>query len=332
VKRRFAAEDVVSRPVVVATHALRFADGGDPSVDRTPHVRAASGITWSSVTGAPRLVVAQDDTSHLAIIDPSLTPPEVSAITLAHEVGGRRVFEARLGNKKHKLDLEACTAITLDGVEHVLVIGSGSLPMRERFVLVGPGGAARVHHAPALYAALREATAFSGSELNLEGVVCIGADLVLFQRGNGAPHGELAPVDATCVLSVEALVRHLRDGAPVPPLLDVTQHVLGEIDGVRVTFTDATRVGDRIALLLGAEASPNAVDDGVVVGVGLGTMALDGTDARWSRVLAPDGTPFLGKAEGLAPRTPGVEDGRFWAVVDRDDPDHAAELIEISLR
>jgi hypothetical protein len=225
----------------------------------------------------------------------------------------------------------ACTTITLDGVEHVLVLGSGSLPVRERFVLVGPGGKASVHHAPLVYAALREATRFSGSELNLEGVVCIGDDLVLFQRGNGAASGELEPVDATCVLSIEALVRHLREGAPVPPLLDVTQHVLGEIDGVRVTFTDATRVGDRIAFLVGAEASPNAVDDGVVVGVGLGTMAFDGTDASWSRVLEPDGGPFLGKAEGLAPRTPGLDDGRFFAVVDRDDPDHAAELLEINL-
>ena len=329
-KRRFAREVLGARPTVVAKHALRFADGGDPAVDRTPHVRAASGLAWSSVAGAPRLVVAQDDTSHLALIDPSVTPPAVSAITLDHVMGGRRVFEARLGNKKHKLDLEACTTIELDGVEQVLVIGSGSLPVRERFVLVGPGGVTRIHHAPALYAALREATGFSGSELNLEGVVCIGEDLVLFQRGNGAARGELEPVDATCVLSIEALVRHLRDGAPVPPLLDVTQHVLGEIDGVRVTFTDATRVGDRIAFLLGAEASPNAIDDGVVVGVGLGTMALDASDASWSRVIEPGGQPFLGKAEGLAPRRVGVDDGSFWAVVDRDDPDHAAELLEIS--
>ena len=328
--RRWAVEDAALRPRVVSRRPLLFGDGGDVQLDRTPHVRAASGLAWLSISGAPRLVVAQDDTSHLAVIDPSVDPPAVTAITLEHVIDGRRVFESRLDNKQHKLDLEACTTVRLEGVEHLLVVGSGSLPARERFVLVSPGGSARVHAAPGVYAALRDVTAFSGSELNLEGVVALGGELLLFQRGNGAPRGAIGAVDATCALSLEALVRHLRDGGPAPQPSRVTEHILGEIDGVRLTFTDATRVGDRIAFLLGAEASPNAIDDGLVVGVALGTMEIDGSGARWGRVLEPTGAVFTGKAEGLAPRTPGVDDGRFWAVVDRDDPDLAAELLEIT--
>lgn len=326
-----AREDLALRPVVTSRRALRYADGGDAAHDRTPHVRAASGLTWMTIDGAPRLVVAQDDTSFLAVIDPEPTEAHVRAIALDHVIGGRRVFEQRLGNKKKKLDLEACTTLVVEGREHALVIGSGSLSIRERVVLVDPDGRARVIAAPALYAALRADTMFAGSELNLEGAVVVDGRLVLFQRGNGAPTERCPAVDATCAIDLASLVAHLLSRGPVPSIDAVTPFDLGTIDGVRLTFTDATRSVDRLVFLAGAEASPNAVDDGVVVGVALGTMALDGSGARWGRVVERDGSAFLGKAEGLAPRRPGVEDGRFWAVTDRDDPDAPSELLSIEL-
>ncbi len=328
---RVAREDPALRPVVTDRRPLRYADGGDREADRTPHVRAASGLAWMTIEGERRLVVAQDDTSFLAVIDPDPREPHVRAIALDHVVGARRVFEQRLGNKKKKLDLEACAALEIEGREHVLVIGSGSLPIRERMVLVDPEGGTRILPAAQLYAALRASTAFAGSELNLEGAAAFDGRLVLFQRGNGAASEVCGAVDATCSVDVEALLAHLLRGAPPPPLRDVTPFDLGAIDGVRLTFTDATRAGERLVFLAGAEASPNAIDDGVVVGVALGTMSLTGDDARWGRVRERDGTPYLGKAEGLATRRPGVDDGRFWAVTDRDDPDAPSELLAIEI-
>lgn len=326
-----AREDLALRPVVTSRRALRYADGGDTTNDRTPHVRAASGLAWMTIDGAPRLVLAQDDTSFLAVIDPEPSEPQVRAIALDHVVAGRRVFEQRLGNKKKKLDLEACTAITIDGREHVLVVGSGSLPIRERLVLVEAHGHARIFDASALYASLRANTTFAGSELNLEGAVAMDDRLVLFQRGNGAASETCSAVDATCTIDLPSLLAHVMHGAPLPPIERVMPFDLGSIEAVRLTFTDATRISDRLAFLAGAEASPNAIDDGVVVGVALGTMSLDGSDARWGLVRERDGAPFLGKAEGLAPRQPGIDDGRFWAVTDRDDPDAPSELIAIEL-
>ncbi|MBX7194591.1 MAG: hypothetical protein K1X94_21220 [Sandaracinaceae bacterium] len=323
-------EDASLRPVVVSRRPLFFTAGADEGLDRSAHVRAASGLAWATVKGTPALVLAQDDTSHLALVDPWPSVPEVRAIALDHEVSGRRVFEARLGNKKHKLDLEACVPVTFDGAEHLLVVGSGSLPVRERFVLVDPEGHARILPAPALYATLRDDTRFSGSELNLEGAACMGAQLLLFQRGNGAARGEIPPVDAVARLSATALLQHLLAGGPTPVLEAITRYVLGEIGGVRLTFTDATALDDRVAFLAGAEASPDAIEDGVVAGVAFGVMSRYGDEVRWARLREHDGPPYLGKAEGLAPRTPGVDDGRFWAVVDRDDPDAPAELLELA--
>jgi hypothetical protein len=326
-----AREDLALRPVVTSRRALRHADGGDPTRDRTAHVRAASGLTWMTLDGAPRLVVAQDDTSFLAVIDPEPLEPRVRAIALDHVVAGRRVFEQRLGNKKQKLDLEACTTILLEGREHALVVGSGSLPIRERLVLVDPEGRVRVLAAPTLYAALRASSSFAGSELNLEGAVAIDGRLVLFQRGNGAASETCAAVDATCSVELTALLAHLLHGAHAPAIERITPFDLGSIEGVRLTFTDATQASGRLVFLAGAEASPNAIDDGVVVGVALGMMGIDGSDARWGRVRERDGSAFLGKAEGLALRHPGLDDGRFWAVTDRDDPDSPSELLAIEL-
>jgi hypothetical protein len=274
-------------------------------------------------------VVAQDDTSFLALVDPFRDPPTVDALALDHVVAGRRVFESRLGNKRDKLDLEACATVVIDGAEHVLVIGSGSLPARERMVLVGPRGEACVVSAPAFYAGLRDEARFSGSELNLEGAACLGERLHLLQRGNGVAKGGRAPVDAIGTVAVSAVVELLR-GGPAPRLEEVTPYELGVVRGVRLTFTDASPAGDHLVFLACAEASPDAVEDGDVVGVAIGRVR-PGEDACWTLVREADGTPYLGKAEGIAPWRPGVDDGRFWAVVDRDDPDHAAELLEILL-
>lgn len=329
VSTRVGREDPRLRATIVSRRALRYRDGGDAGGDRTGHVRAASGVTWARVGGRERLVIAQDDASYLAVVDPTAEPPEVGALALGHVVQGRRVFESRLGNKRHKLDLEACTTLALGGEEHVLVVGSGSLPIRERFVLVRGDGETRIVDASSFYAALRAQARFSGSELNLEGAAALGERVVFVQRGNGAPSADREPVDATCSVSRDALAAFL-EGGPVPRIDDVTVYELGRVDGVRLTFTDATPVGADLAFLAGAEASPDAIEDGAVVGVAIGRMT-PGGEARWTLVREADGSPYLGKAEGLAPRTRGVDDGRFWAVVDRDDPDHAADLLELEL-
>jgi hypothetical protein len=207
--------------------------------------------------------------------------------------------------KKHKMDLEACVAH--EG--RLVAFGSGSTAAREKIVIE-----TAVHHAPALYAALR-ASPFAGSELNLEGATLAGDDLTLFQRGNGAGDA----VNATCVLSMRALLAHLQ-GGPVPELRDIRFYDLGTVAGVRLTFTDAA--GD--FYLAAAEASPNTYDDGVVVGTAIGRI----DQGRYAllTLLTGDGQPFTSKVEGLM-----VEGDRALVVVDKDDPEVPSELCEVVL-
>lgn len=338
VTRRAAREDRSLRATVIAQRPLFYASGADAALDRPAHVRAGSGAAWISRAGpaaTPRLVIAQDDASFLALLDPSAA--RVDALALDHVVGGARQFDAARGNKRAKLDLEACCVVREGGRELVLAWGSGSLPIRERVVLLEEGSpAARVIDASALYARLRAHDAFAGSELNVEGAVAIGERAVrLFSRGNGAPRGALAPIDASCDLDLDALLAYLRapERTAPPEPSSIVQWELGAIEGVRLTFTDACALGTRgdVAFLAAAEASPDAIDDGEVVGVALGVIpAGDRGDARWTILRDARGAPFLGKAEGLA-WAPGHEGARALAVIDRDDPRAPSELCEVAI-
>lgn len=327
VKQVTAVHDPSLAATVVRRTPLLYAEGPDPAQDRPAHVRAGSSLAWLG----GRLAVVQDDAGFIALTDP--LGRRVEAVALPAGEGGARQFDDLRGNKRFKLDLEACTVVP-DGAggEVLAAFGSGSTPLRERVVLLSEGAAGprvSVHDASALYALLRECTEFSGSELNVEGALWTDGRIRLFNRGNGAPRGGLLPVDATCELEWAALRAHLLDPASPPPRpADVVRYHLGEMDGLRLTFTDAAWLGERVVFSAAAEDSPDATRDGWVAGSALGVF--DAPDRlRWTVLRNPDGGVFVGKVEGVAP-APG-EPGRAYVVLDRDDPALPCEMCEVEL-
>ena len=125
------------------------------------------------------------------------------AVTLPPGEGGLRQFDDVRGNKRFKLDLEACAAVPDGrGGETLVAFGSGSTPRRERVLLVAgvAEGEPRVElrDAAGFYARLREAAEFAGSELNVEGAAWRDERMVLLNRGNGAPSADRHAVDAVC--------------------------------------------------------------------------------------------------------------------------------------
>src|SRR5262245_26061257 len=205
-----ARRDPKLRAAVVSRRLLLYAAGADASLDRPAHVRAGSSLAWVG----DRLAVVQDDALFLAFVDP--VTARVDSIALPAPDGVRQ-FDERRGNKKAKADLEACIAVRRADEQLLIAFGSGSSPVRERILVVrDPLGRARADFVDAspFYALLRD-PAFAGSELNLEGAVVQGRDLVLLQRGNGAPRGDLAPRDATARVDLERFLGWLLDrGAP----------------------------------------------------------------------------------------------------------------------
>lgn len=322
---RAVRPDPALSATVLARTPLRYADGADVSLDRPAWVRAASAVRR---VGA-RLVFAQDDAAFVAWQD---ADGSVRSVPMPMS-DGVRIFDEGRGNKKRKLDLEAAFVWRVAGEDVFVALGSGSTAARERVVVTrfGPDGARtpEVIDAHALYAALRGCVAFCGSELNLEGAVALpGGDVQLIQRGNGAASESLAPVDATCVVSGswwDALLSG-REVAP-PELRDVTSWDLGDLDGCRLTFTDAVALSDdRIWFTASAEDSPDTYRDGEVVGSVVGWIS--STGAGYTRLIDADGRPLRDKVEGIER---GDAPDRVLLVVDADDPSRPAERLDVGL-
>jgi hypothetical protein len=328
VNRIAAHRDPSLRARIVRTVPLVYADGADTALDRPAHVRAASGLAW---TGGV-LAVMQDDANFVALADPATGL--CRAITLPAGEGGLRQFDDERGNKRFKLDLEACVAVPDGrGGETLVGFGSGSSPRRERVLLAERLGDAdarvELRDASGFYARLRQAVEFAGSELNVEGAAWRGGRVVLLNRGNGAPGDECGPMDAICEVDWPALRAHLADPAAHPPPSpeSVVAYDLGMIDGCPLGFTDAAAFDDLLIYTATAEASPNAVDDGPVAGSAIGIIDAAGV-ARFAEFEDAAGARFDGKVEGVAR---GSLSGTLYVVVDRDDPHCPSELCEVEL-
>ena len=327
-----AAQDPALRATLERCEPLVYSARAPAELDRPDHVRAASAIA----AVGKHLLIVQDDASFIALWSPDGT---VTAIALPVGAGGRRRFEERLGNKGDKLDLEA--AVVVEGAHglRLVAFGSGSTLRRDRIAVVDlavEGGRnprvvnVELVDAAGWYAELRAQTAFSGSELNVEGSVVDEDRLILFQRGNGAPRRGLLPVNATGELPLGAFAAWLAAGGsgPPPELRDVKQYDLGRAGDVPFTFTDAARLGpERVVFVASAEASPDTFRDGPVLGTRIGLLA--GGPPRFTTLLDSSGRPSTRKVEGVCPCS--ERDDRLWVVTDADRPDRPAELCEVAL-
>jgi hypothetical protein len=281
-----------------------------------------------------RLALVQDDASFVALVDPATGLAE--AIPLPAGPDGKRLFDETRGNKELKLDLEACFAAVSDDGAALIALGSGSKPARERIVVLryaqegGTVTEVRVIDATSFYAGLRGVPEFSGSELNIEGVVRKGDDLLLFQRGNGAERAGHSPVNAVGRVSYRAFRAYLEANAQEePPQIEaVRQYELGEVSQVPYTFTDATvSAKGTILFLASAEDSSSAVSDGAVYGTLVGELRDEGV--RLTPLRDEDGKLAPLKAEGIA--FDRGDPQRAYVVVDMDDPDLPSELLEVRL-
>ena len=285
-----------------------------PGVDDAPaHVRAASGLARRGAD----LWIVQDDTHLLVQLAPG-QPPRGHALPVGED--GRRQFDDLRGNKRLKADLES---LFLAGGA-LWGLGSGSSPRRERVLRAVAGSPPDLHPWPALYAALRDVAAFSGAELNIEGAARCGRWVVVANRGNGAATAERPAVDALAWFAWPDWLAAFEARA-APRLRRVTPLQLGQVEGVRWTVTDLAVRRGALTLLASAEDSPNAVDDGPVVGVALGEVGPDGVALH--RLVGPDGQPWREKCEGLVwdRRDPDLA----WVVTDADDPARPARLLAV---
>jgi hypothetical protein len=317
-------QDTALAATVLSKAPLHYSEGADISLDRPRHVRAGSSLAWFG----NRLAVIQDDAHFIALIDPN--NGRIDALSLPVGERGHRQFDDLRGNKRFKLDLEACLTRFSPNGEILLAFGSGSNKHRESVVRVFASGAIDLVQASGLYSRFRTTKAFSGSELNIEGAVFIDGWVRFFNRGNGEARGGLSPLDATCDVPWAELEAYLGDpdNIDAPELHRIAQYDLGALGGIRLTFTDATATDKGMLYVASAENSPDAITDGSVTGSVIGILD-ERKGCRWTELRDAEGGLFSAKIEGICAGR--KLEGLVYAVTDADDPARPSELLEVAL-
>jgi hypothetical protein len=321
VQRPLRQEGQTVRLDVESVSALRFGDGSP--------VRAASAI---APFGGGWLVV-QDDATHAAW----WRAGSVSAVRVVEPVEGLEVFSSAAGTKLLKPDFEAACVVPVDGpdgadgADGVLLLGSGSAPARMRASLVTTGATGpsfRVAPLGPVYRNVAAAVGLPEEQLNLEGACLVGDRLRWFQRGNLATGAPTACVDVDLATLLAAVTG--TGAAERVEIGDVRPYDLGTVDGVGLAVTDAVALADgQVLVSAAAEDTPNAVDDGPVVGAALALLDDDGVLAT---AALPDAASGAYKVEGLAVRETTTDGLRLLAVTDADDPAAPSQLLTLRLR
>jgi hypothetical protein len=281
---------------------------------RRPHLSAASGI----VRRGSFAYVIGDDELFLAAFDLTGSDPGRLHRVLEGELPGDEAER-----KAAKPDLEALSALPpMEGSPHggLLGLGSGSGERRDRgfFWALEPDGA--LHGEPLtielgpLYERLRGEL----GDVNVEGAAVLGDRLWLFNRGN-----EEGSRNAVAEIELSDLTRSLHGDRELDAdeLASLCEYELGEVDGVKLCFSDATAPFDDAIVFT---ASAEGGHDGDIHGSLIGTVE-PGGDVKRLRSIDP-----RWKVEGIhAAVDAGVLDLVF--VCDQDDPAAPSPLLSATM-
>jgi hypothetical protein len=290
-----------------------------PREGRAAHVSSASGLARRG----DHVYVVGDDLLSLAVFRLSGGAPG----ELRRVLGGELPVDEE-ERKAEKPDLEALTVLPpFAGSPYgaLFGLGSGSGDGRDRgftWALEADGGLRgepRVVDLGPLYRRLGEQV----EHLNIEGACVMGDRLWLMHRGN---HGDTTNVVAELSLGdvMDSLRGDLR--IDVHECQDLREYDLGELDGVELTFSDATPLeGHVLVFTASAEAQGDGDGaDGEIRGSVVGTIDLDGSVRRLRTI------DRRYKVEGVhATMDTGVVDLLF--VCDQDDEDIASPLLSASM-
>lgn len=204
-------------------------------------IGAASGLVWHD----DRLYIISDYSTFLYQYEPSTA--KIRKIPLTKKPGESMP-------KREKADFEAITCHN----NQLMIMGSGSTEKRNNWYSYHPESEkVKMVDRTELYARIKTELQISAQELNLEGLIVIGQQMLLFQRGYGAS-GKNGIISVTTAAEKTDFMFYSIQ--------------LPAIDGVPATFTDAILVDEQIYFLAAAEDTTSTYEDGAVLGSMLGVL------------------------------------------------------------
>lgn len=251
-----------------------------------PYIAAASGLVYQNgmfyVVSDDELTLVKFDLKGLMEVIPLFEG------TLPEETKAR---------KKVKPDLESLVVLP---DQSVLCVPSGSKPNRIRGAIVFPDNSVKELSFANIYGELL----IRFPELNIEGAVIYQDMVRLFQRGNGSLH-QNAVIDLK-------LIDLLSDEPKAMKIIDVT---IGTLNGIKLSFTDASFSQGLFWFLAVAENSESTYLDGEFSGAVIGAMDLEGN------IHFQEDLEISQKPEGLV-----VREKDIFIVTDADDRSKPSKL------
>lgn len=215
-------------------------------------IGAASGLVYDD----GQLHVISDNSNYL--YNYTIAEQELNKVLLMDQSANEDV------PKKRKADFESITFHD----STFFVLGSGSSKRRNSLQQYHSGtGKVAGKSMRKVYKALRKAYGVAEDDFNIEGLLFIGDELWLFNRGNG-------PLERNGIFVLNAATFSPKAFHDVP---------LGELSDVPLGFTDAILVDGRVYFTAAAEGGESSYHDGEVMGTVFGrlnpeTMAVEYTE------------------------------------------------------
>ncbi len=246
--------------------------------------------------------------------------------------------------KPDKVDLECMGQFSINGYNHLVLIGSGSKsPERDRaFLIKLPTNYNRKHivwekSVSSLYALLRNHDEItSDGTLNIEGLAFGKDNVYLLNRGN--PSGSKNVVLSFNKAEFVEYIQGHTEGVPFPSIHPIH---LPKLSGINVGFSGADFFDANFWFTCTAEDSPNAYDDGAIKGSMMGLLTIEQVgNGRFleERIQLKEITPFLleqelflGKIESISVYEKDSE-GVYTALAVTDNDGKPSELLLLDIR
>lgn len=232
--------------------------------------------------------------------------------------------------KPFKADLECMSVVSINNYPHLLILGSGSKsPQRDiAFLVKLPTNYNKKHlvfqvRVKDLYDLLRaNEEIVAEGELNLEGAATGKENFILFNRMSGGSK------NAALYFKLEEFIEYAQGHTEMTPFPTVYPYQLPAINNIPSGFSGGCIFDDKVFFTASVENTPNAIDDGEVLGSYIGWMKQEDLynkelgkiyKAHGITLLEENSSPYKGKVESITILEKDAETYIALAVTDNDD-------------
>lgn len=214
--------------------------------------------------------------------------------------------------KKRKPDFEALTFYE----NSFYLFGSGSTANRNKMVQLDTDTKeiVSVFDLSVLYKSMQDLVGLNAENFNIEGVIHTGDAWYFFNRGNGNSGRNI-------IFTFQG--KQLTGNSAIT----FTELKLPEIKGVRTSFTDAIKVGDKFYFLAAAENTESTYNDGEVLGSIIGSIHIKTMEITFTKQISD-----RHKFEGLTLKHNSENDLSFLLCEDNDSDQQQADIYLLKLK